>query len=49
MVVKELGHVVLYVKNLEASRRFYRDLLGWKELGAYGGAAAAYSSGPHPS
>lgn len=45
MVVKELGHVVLYVKDLEASRRFYRDLLGWKELGAYGATAAAYSSG----
>lgn len=44
MTVKELGHVVLYVKDLEASRRFYRDLLGWRELGAYG-TAAAYSSG----
>lgn len=45
MVVKELGHVVLYVKDLEASRRFYRDVLGWREISAHAGAAAAYSSG----
>ncbi len=45
MNVKELGHIVLYVKDLDASRRFYRDLLGWKEVGAYGGTAAAFSSG----
>jgi catechol-2,3-dioxygenase len=45
MVVKELGHVVLYVRDLEASRRFYGDLLGWKEVGKYGGGAAAFSSG----
>ena len=31
MEVKELGHIVLYVKNLEVSRRFYRDLLGWRD------------------
>jgi catechol 2,3-dioxygenase-like lactoylglutathione lyase family enzyme len=29
MEVKELGHVVLYVRDLERSRRFYRDVLGW--------------------
>jgi catechol 2,3-dioxygenase len=45
MVVRKLGHVVLYVKDLEASRRFYRDLLGWREIAAHPGAAAAYSSG----
>ncbi len=27
--VVELGHVVLYVRNLERSLAFYRDLLGW--------------------
>jgi catechol-2,3-dioxygenase len=47
--VKELGHLVLYVRDLERSRRFYRDLLGWKELAAPGGGlrfpAAAFSSG----
>jgi catechol 2,3-dioxygenase len=42
--VKELGHVVLYVKDLDASRHFYGDILGWKELG-HGRGVAAYSSG----
>ncbi len=32
MVVKELGHVVLYVRDLKRSRHFYRDVLGWKEV-----------------
>jgi len=27
--VKELGHLVLYVRDLERSVRFYRDVLGW--------------------
>jgi catechol 2,3-dioxygenase len=34
MQVKELGHVVLYVRDLERSRRFYRDVLGWREIPA---------------
>jgi len=29
--VKELGHVVLYVRELERSVRFYRDVLGWRQ------------------
>jgi catechol 2,3-dioxygenase len=45
MTVKELGHLVLYVSDLERARRFYRDLLGWKEVAVYGGAVAAFSSG----
>ncbi len=46
MEVKELGHLVLYVRDLERSRRFYRDLLGWREIGeAFGGRAVAFSSG----
>ena len=45
MEVKELGHVVLYVRNVERSSRFYRDVLGWREVGGMGGKAAAYSSG----
>ena len=49
MHVKELGHLVLYVRNLERSRRFYRDLLGWKEITVpgkeLGFPAAAFSSG----
>jgi catechol 2,3-dioxygenase len=32
MQVKELGHLVLYVRDLERSRRFYRDVLGWNEI-----------------
>lgn len=46
MEVKELGHIVLYVRDLERSRRFYRDVLGWREITtAFGGRAAMYSSG----
>ena len=30
--VKELGHVVLYVRDIERSVRFYRDVLGWREI-----------------
>ncbi|GBD23971.1 Catechol-2,3-dioxygenase [bacterium HR29] len=45
MRVRELGHVVLYVRNLERSRRFYRDLLGWEEIALWGERAALYSSG----
>jgi catechol 2,3-dioxygenase len=46
MEVKELGHLVLYVRNLERSRHFYRDVLGWKEVaGMTGMPAAAFSSG----
>lgn len=45
MVVKELGHLVLYVRDLQTSRHFYGELLGWKQVGKYGGAAAAFSSG----
>ena len=32
MQIKELGHLVLYVKDLARSRRFYGELLGWKEI-----------------
>jgi len=30
MEIKELGHLVLYVRNLERSVHFYRDVLGWR-------------------
>jgi catechol-2,3-dioxygenase len=44
--VKELGHLVLYVRDVEASRRFYRDVLGWKEVvEAPMPGAALFSSG----
>lgn len=41
-----LGHVVFYVKNLDRSLGFYRDLLGFKEVGRiFNGTAAALTSG----
>lgn len=46
MAVKELGHVVLYVKDIERSRHFYRDVLGWQEIPQdTGRAIAVFSSG----
>jgi len=33
MEVKELGHLVLYVRNLDRSVAFYRDVLGWRMIG----------------
>jgi catechol 2,3-dioxygenase len=49
MEVKELGHIVLYVRDLERSSRFYRDLLGWRQIYPAEGEtmrfpAAAFSS-----
>jgi catechol 2,3-dioxygenase len=32
MEVKELGHIVLYVRNVERSAAFYRDVLGWRQI-----------------
>lgn len=32
MKIHELGHVVLYVSNLERSVSFYKDILGFKEI-----------------
>ena len=52
MAVKELGHIVLYVRNLKRSVDFYRDLLGWEQIlpssdgsGAMLGAPVAAFSG----
>jgi catechol-2,3-dioxygenase len=48
MEVKELGHVVLYVRDLERSVAFYRDVLGWRmispELPGVAFPAAAFSA-----
>jgi catechol 2,3-dioxygenase len=32
MHIKELGHVVLYVRDVERSARFYGEVLGWRNL-----------------
>jgi catechol-2,3-dioxygenase len=32
MEIKELGHLVLYVRDLERSAHFYRDVLGWRQI-----------------
>jgi catechol-2,3-dioxygenase len=48
MRVHELGHLVLYVRDLDRSRRFYRDVLGWDEVRGevpLPVPAAAFSSG----
>jgi catechol 2,3-dioxygenase len=46
MKARYLGHVVFYVKDLERSLGFYRDLLGFKEVGRiFNGMAAALTSG----
>jgi catechol 2,3-dioxygenase len=46
MKARYLGHVVFYVKDLESSLGFYRDLLGFTEVGRiFNGAAAALTSG----
>ncbi len=41
-----LGHVVFYVQDLKRSLAFYRDLLGFREVGQiFDGKAAALTSG----
>lgn len=49
MRVHELGHLVLYVRDLDRSRRFYRDVLGWNEITMEGSPlrapVAAFTSG----
>jgi catechol-2,3-dioxygenase len=47
MEVKELGHIVLYVRNLQRSVAFYRDVLGFRMIGGgedLGIPAAMFSS-----
>lgn len=44
MQIKELGHVVLYVTNLERSANFYRDILSFREIAREHGVAV-FSSG----
>ncbi|HYD93412.1 MAG TPA: VOC family protein [Candidatus Paceibacterota bacterium] len=44
MKIHELGHVVLYVTDIEKSANFYRDTLGFNEISRMRGAAI-FSSG----
>ena len=32
MEIRELGHIVLYVRDVERSAGFYRDVLGWRQI-----------------
>ncbi|HUA96196.1 MAG TPA: VOC family protein [Acidimicrobiales bacterium] len=32
MGVRELGHLVLYVRDVRRSAAFYRDVLGWRQV-----------------
>ena len=32
MEIKELGHIVLYVRDIDRSAAFYRDVLGWRQI-----------------
>lgn len=47
MKIKELGHIVLYVHDLDRSAAFYRDILGWSQIGdtVPGMPAAAFTAG----
>jgi len=45
MEVKELGHVVLNVSVLDRSVRFYRDVLGFREVSRLGGGGVMFSGG----
>ncbi len=47
MEIKELGHLVLYVRDLTKSVSFYKDVLGWRLVfgNLPGTPAAVFSSG----
>jgi catechol 2,3-dioxygenase len=51
MNVKELGHLVLYVRDIDRSSAFYRDVLGWSQIQMPGNGplgrlpVAAFTSG----
>jgi catechol-2,3-dioxygenase len=49
MEVKELGHIVLYVRNIDESRNFYQNILGWHAITPEGSGrrACAFVSGSH--
>jgi catechol-2,3-dioxygenase len=49
VTVRELGHLVLYVRDVARSAAFYRDILGWRQIlpepGVEPSGVAAFSSG----
>jgi catechol-2,3-dioxygenase len=49
MTVRELGHLVLYVRDVKRSAAFYREVLGWRQIMPATGqepvGVAAFSSG----
>lgn len=45
MKIKELGHVVLYVSNLDKSVKFYRDILGFRQVARLENSGAVFSGG----
>ena len=45
MRAQHLGHVVFYVRDLQRSLTFYRDLLRFDEVGKIGGHVSALTSG----
>ncbi len=48
LTIRELGHVSLFVRDLAATRRFYRDILGLAETGTgKGGRIVFFSAGRH--
>ena len=51
ITVKNVGHVVLKVQDIERSARFYRDVLGLKEVarGNFGRPMAFFSTGDRHS
>jgi catechol 2,3-dioxygenase-like lactoylglutathione lyase family enzyme len=50
LTVRELGHVSLFVRDLDVARRFYRDVLGLAETGTgQEGRTVFFSAGRHPN
>ena len=48
MRIRELGHVSLFVRDLDATRHFYRDVLGLTETGTgKDGRIVFFSAGVH--